>query len=787
MRKLRNVLLVTLGVLLALVGFAVLRWTRAPLEDAEVAKYPGARIRVDAQGIPTIEAETFEALVRAQGFVTARDRFFHMDLLRRAAAGRLAEVFGPPLVDWDREHRQEDWLGAADRGYAELPQDQRALLDAYAAGVNQLLTEHPGHAGIEYDLLRLTPEPWQGRDTLLVLLIMSHQLSAGADGELIRARWQESLPPEWFAFLFPATHPYNRPLFGDGPDDAPTLPAAALPRAPVRPGELGRTGARPNPLGPTLALADPALAGAGASNNWAWCGAGRCFLANDPHLGATVPHLWYAVRLRMDSHQWVVGVSIPGVPGVTLGMNPHVAWAFTNVGEDVDDLLLERLSEDGARYLAAVGPDGAEEWRPVEVRPYVIHVKGAPAVTGEARFTHRGPLAERKHGRPGRQYSRQWLPLQPGILRLPLGVNFATSLDELNAALDDMRVPAQNVVMVDHLGNIAYRASGTGPRRVVTGRLPQDALQGEWRGFEPYAARPRLLLGPTDPTRTATAPRFLATANERIWIDPFGQRWAEDLRAERIQTTLAGLTEANREDMRALQLDTTSRLHRELAGWLAERARPSPELGPMLARWRAWDGRAEDAPDTTAELLLAEELLTGLAIQRVRDRFLPAELSALPYNARLPSAWLIVALSSPRGFEVFGLDEGELATEVVTRVAAKRPPPHPEANRWAAQHPFVGKVPWLGDLFAVPTPPQVGHWDVPRVETPKYGASCRLIWDMARPRGSTWAMPVGQSGHPASPHYADFLGGYQEGRSMLVFDDDREWWFAPRGPALGGS
>ncbi|MCA9551279.1 MAG: penicillin acylase family protein [Myxococcales bacterium] len=785
MKPASRIFFLLLGVVIAVVGYAWLRWHRAPLDDAEVAEYSGARIRVDARGIPTIEAETFEALVRAQGYVVARDRFFHMDLLRRAGAGRLAEVFGAPLVAWDTEHRDEDWTGAADRAYAALPPDQKKIVDAYAAGVNQFLTDRPGHAGIEYELLQVRPEPWQGRDSLLVLLMMSNQLARAGDEELIRATWQEALPAEWFAFLFPTTHPWNRPLFGDRPDDVPTIPQVSLPKAAVRAEELGLApveGAVQVAMGP----ADPAFTGAGASNNWAWCGNQKCFLANDPHLGATVPHLWYAVRLRLDAQRWVVGVAIPGIPGVTLGMNPHVAWAFTNVGEDVDDLLLERLSEDGTKYLAAVGPDGAEDWRPVEVRPYEILVRGGDPVKGEGRFTHRGPLAERKYGLPGRQYSRQWLPLQPGILRLPLGVNFASSIEELQAAFDEMRVPAQNVVMVDHLGNIAYRTSGTGIVRLVTGRLPQDALQGEWLGLAPYSERPRLLLGPTDGTRTATAPRFVATANERIWVDTFGQRWTEDLRAERIRTVLSGLTDATRDDMRALQLDTTSRLHRDLAGWLAKHADADGPHAEMVARWRRWDGRAEGAPDTTAEILEAEKLVTELAIARVRAHLLGPEQAELPFRSRLPSAWLILTLASPGGFGVFGLDDAELANQVVAKVASMHLAPHPQSNRWAAQHPFVGKVPGIGDLFEVPTPAQVGHWDVPRVETPKFGASCRLIWDMARPRGSTWALPVGQSGHPASPHYADFLEPYLEGKSMQVFDDDLEWWFAPRGPALGG-
>lgn len=772
--------LLVVGLLL----YADRAWNGAPLSDDFWPNYSTAKVEFDARGIPTIEADTWEKLMEAQGYVVASQRLFHMDLVRRAGAGRLAELMGPGLVAWDEGHRVEDWQGAADRAYEVLPKEQKLWVDAYAKGVNAFIAEHPEHVGIEYKVLGAQPEAWKPRDSLLVLMMMAFQLAQGSEEEAKRAAWKAHLPAEWFDFMFPSDHPYNRPLFGEAPRSGPQVPSAALPSAVVQPDEFGLA-AKDDGAALAFGPADPAMGGVGASNSWAWCGSGKCFLANDPHLGATVPHIWYALRLRRSDKDWVVGVSIPGIPAVTLGMNPYVAWAFTNVGEDVDDYLEETISPDGKKYLWGLDAAGEQVWADIEVRPYEIKVRNGDPVTGEARFTHRGPLAAREYLGADRLFSRQWLPLQPGMLRLPLGVNRAKSWQELNAALDDMRLPAQNVVMVDYLGNIGYRASGTGVKRQVTGRLPQPALQGQWAGFKDWSTRPRMSIGPTDETRSATVARYLATANQRIWVDEFGERWANDLRADRINHVLKGLQDADHASMAALQMDTTSRYHRQLLLWVADRATAANEAQEqILMGWKGWSGEAEGHPTMTAQALMVEQWLRDAAVARVRQAFLPEELKDLPYAPRLDTAWMITALSTKDGFSVFGFDEAGLANALMAKLEATPLMPHPKANRWQAQHPFVGRVPAIGDRFKIPEPAQAGHLDVPRVESPKYGASVRLIWDMHAPKESTWAMPVGQSGHAASPHYSDFMTGFRAGKSHPVFEDDRTWWFAPRGPAL---
>lgn len=784
MKILKWVVVTLVVVVLGVMFYADRVWTTAHLSETFWSGYSTAKVDFDAQGIPTIEADSWAKIIEAQGYVIASERFFHMDLVRRAGAGRLAELMGPGVVRWDRSHREEDWIGTADRAYAALPADQKGWVDAYAKGVNAFLIEHPDKAGIEYSILGVNPEAWRGRDSLLVLMMMAYQLSQGSESEARRAVWKEHLPAEWFGFLFPENHPYNRPLFGDAPAVAMHAPSTPLPKAAITEGEFASGPSVFSKDAIAMGAADETMAGAGASNSWAWCGSKKCFLANDPHLGATVPHIWYALRLRKSEKDWAVGVAIPGIPAITLGMNPYLAWSFTNTGEDVDDYLQEKVSEDGRQYVARLDAGGQPVWADIKVQSFEIKVRGGDLQSGEAKFTHRGPLAQRKHLGDA-YYSRQWLPLQPGMLRIPTAVTRAKSWDELNVALDDMRVPAQNVVMVDHQGMIGYRASGTGVKRQITGRLPQEALQGEWLGFEPWSQRRRLTIGPTDETRSATVARFLATANQRIWVDPYGQRWSHDLRAERIRTVLSALKDATQADMAQLQMDTNSPYHFDILRWVAARAKPANDAqAAIVTGWMGWDGEAQGHPKVTAEALIVETWLNDAAVARARQAFLPKGVQETPYSARMDNAWMIHALNAPKGFEVFGYDEVELANALLHAAEVTPLMPHPEANRWQAQHPFVDNVPVLGDRFKVPEIPQAGHFDVPRVESPKYGASCRLVWNMGAPKESTWALPVGQSGHPMSPHYSDLMKGFRKGETHLVFNDAREWWFAPRGAAL---
>ncbi len=713
--------------------------------------YPNTQIILDSHGIPTLQAATWEQLVEAQGYISAYDRLWQMDLARRAAAGKLAAWFGTRAVVHDRKRREEDWQGVARQAYADLPANERRLVELYTAGVNHYIATHTPRWSREYALLDLTPEPWQPEDSLLILLQLAEILTGTAEEEAANTRWQAALSPAWFAWLFPATHPWNQSLF-DPPEAPPGLPPSAEWLPPSLP-ELQRVTLRE-----ALNL---------GSNNWAWRDAQHSYLANDPHLLRTVPNLWYAVRLRVNAHDWAAGVSVPGVPGIVLGRSPSLAWAFTNTGEDVDDLLQETLSPDRKRYLAGTDAHGLPLWREIEQRPYQIEVHDAEPVEGVAEFTQRGPLARRPHLEG--YYSRQWLGFQRGVLRLPaIALNRAHTWESANAAIDTLRIPAQNVLIADASGNLGYRVSGTGIERNVSGLVVQPALTGIWRGLAPVSERRRLL----KPQNGASD--WLATANQQLWRSPYGHYWSSDERAVRLRERLSGLSHATLDTMRDLQLDTQSHYYLSLTRWLLQHAKPqAPEAQQLLTRWQSWDGSALQDPEALDAARQLHRLLLRLLVSKVRGQ-LSDEFAQIPYFSRQQSALTLAVISHPDGFKAFGLGTQVTADWLLHETLKRSRADFPRRNRWQAQHPLAA-LPLLGAEFKVEESEQIGHGYSLRVEGPQFGATVRLLYDVASPLNDRISLPLGQSGHVASEHYQDLHADWFAGRYIPLLDPALSW------------
>lgn len=739
--------------LIALTGWIL--WNRQGLDDDDWAKLspaPGARVQMDEQGIPTIEAADWDTLIEAQGYVSAANRLFQMDLQRRAAAGRLAEWFGAAAVPTDTHRRVEDWPGVARRIAERLPEDQRRSCEAYARGVNHFIEDRPWGWGLEYLILRVRPEPWTCADTTLVLLSMTETLSNYAPREAQQYAWRQVLPPAWAAFLLPQDHPWNQPLFGEAPSAPLALPTPSLPPSSV---EL---------VVGTL----PSSERSPGSNNWAWRGPSGTFVANDPHLGANVPHLWFLVRLRRAADDWVVGASIPGMPGVVLGMNPHLAWAFTNVGEDVDDYLIEEIRDGQYRTFTE---DDAIEWTPLEHHDSVIHVRDGADVPVQSLWTSRGPLVEVEGLGT---VSHQWLPyLHPAPSLPTVALNRATSWEEINAQLDRFTFPAQNVVVADRHGGLGYRTSGTGVIRQRSGLVPVDASVGAWLGFQSPDTRPRVW-HPND-----GGVDFFATANARIWVDEYGHHWANDQRIARIREVLSGGSALTVADMQALQLDTTSAYHKRVLSWVADNALPADGAQQAVVdRWRAWDGRAEGDPVTFTEAVGVEKNLRSVLLGAVHAAIAPS-VEPSSWRGTMDSAWVLTTLDNPEGVMNFGLAPSDLATWLLQETTSTRRVPYPIANRWKAQHPFVGRVPYAERIFSVDEPEQYGFIDLVRTEEPRFGASLRVVWSLSAPMESLWVTPVGQSGHARSPHYKDLQTRFHSDERMQVFPKEFSWEFEP--------
>jgi penicillin amidase len=594
---------------------------------------------------------------------------------------------------------------------------------------------------------------------------MTDSLGSTAETESQQWVWRRRLPAAWQAFLFTTNHPWNEPLFGGGGHVGPVLPgpSEALPQTPI------------DETSAAVRYVDDFKVG---SNNWAWRGRTGAFLANDPHLGYSVPSIFMAQRLRVGPRDWAVGVAIPGLPGIVIGRNAAVAWAFTNTGEDIDDYVEETLSADGQRYVLHTDAAGDPEWRPIERRTFQIRVKGEKEPRAvEGLFTERGPMAQRKLLGDA-WYSREWLPLKDGVLRLPpIGFIQAHDWDSFNAAVDRMTIPAQNILYMDATGAMGYRVSGTGIRRLATGRIPQTVASGAWQGFEPSSERRRLFI-----PASAGEHRQIATANGRIWIDAYDHNWSGDDRKARIADVLAARDDMTIDDQTALQLDTHARFRKILLDWLgrAGAAVAADAQNPRFAAWAAWDSTSQGDPIAFEEAGFAEDELTQLLLGRVRARFLTDADKDVAYRWAFRRAWLLAVLQAPddRGFAVFGLRGPDVARLLLKKLAAHGPfTPHQDANRSLAQHPFVGNVPVLGSLLRVDEPPQWGASDVVMAQTQHGGPAMRMVWDMKHPLESRWSLPVGESGHVRSPHYSDLQTRWAKGESMKVFDDGSTWEF----------
>jgi penicillin amidase len=724
------------------------------------AEFDLARVTIDADGIPTVEAPSWPRLIEAQGFVIAGERLWQMDLMRRKASGRLSEWFGEVSVKYDTIKQREGWAETAAEAALNLPSEDGEYCSAFANGVNRFIRDFRHRWGIEYFILGMTPEPWSCRDSLLIIMLMGEELTASADREAGQMAWKNHLSSTWQQFLFPREHPWNVPMFGAAsgklleiPPESEYLTAGAIPYGSNE--KVPHFLAEQNDVG---------------SNSWAWQGPSKLLLENDPHLGTSVPGLWHAMRLRISAKEWVVGAALPGVPGITLGMNQSLAWAFTNTGEDVDDYLAETLSEDGNSYLNF--DLGKESWLPVRKKSFEIKIRGQEPRKIEALFTHRGPLSRVKSLNSG-WYSRRWLVLDSKSIGLPVvSLNRSRNWLELNLAIDRLTVPSQNILVADRSGNVGYRLSGRGIRRSVSGLIPETARDGDWLGFDSQDRRLRKVF-----PKPAAENRVISTANQRIWIDTFGHHFSDDGRQEKIQQQLSEKSEVNSQDIGELQADTSSRFHKVLLDWILRHTKPiGVKQEEVARRWRAWNGQAQADPQTFTEAVRSEFDLTDTLLGKVKAMFLPQNQDNPAFWCTLRRAWMLRTLGIDGGMKIFGLSDTEVAAWLLSRASeAEASSAYYYANRWQSQHPFVGRVPVLGAFFRIAEYPQFGFDKVVRVERPRFGSSMRLIWDLSTPTESTWNFPVGQSGHVSSSHFADMQDDWHHFRPKRALSPGVDW------------
>ena len=493
-----------------------------------------------------------------------------MDLLRRHAAGQLAAILGRPMLEHDRLQRTLQLRASADRAIAVLPADQRHWLEDYARGVNASIAAQRGRLPIEFRLLGYRPAPWTPRDSILVELVMFQDLTTGFPAKLAREALAAHLSPDLIADLYPVgswrDHTPGQPVpdvsapqpeFNDIPlDESQSSLRRPSPAAIISPSDLLS-------LNQTLALFHaPCSACVAGSNAWAVSGSrtasGKPLLSNDMHLSLSVPDLWYEADLQAANPAplaafHAAGITLPGTPFIISGHNDHVAWGFTNLGADVQDLIIEhtRGTSSGAEYQT---PSGA--WLPVRYQTEVIHVRGSTDVILDVPLTRHGdtdtPIVSSvfPDSKERRSISLRWTIYDPANLTDPFfAVDTAADWPSMLAAFAAWGGPAQNLIYADDQGHIAYHALGRIPIRgdaanpsplspVPTDATAPDAPTHEWAGYIPFDQLPQAFDPPDG---------VLATANARVTPDgyrfPITLDWMAPYRTERIYKVLESSTE----------------------------------------------------------------------------------------------------------------------------------------------------------------------------------------------------------------------------------------------------
>src|SRR5437764_55200 len=478
-------------------------------------------VRRDERGIPYIEAANDSDLYFAQGYVTASDRLFQMELFRRTARGELAEIFGAgpggTALESDKQHRRYGFAQLAEAQVERLPAKLRAALEAYARGVNAYIASLDAKSlPPEFQILQIKPRPWRVADSLIVGKLFDETLSTSWRLDLTRAAFAD-LPQTIRDQLFPESSPLDVILVGNdqkkrayalqSPSDALTQ-SAAINRA-----ELDALSF--NELSAQLALERIGLyaKNSDASNNWVVSGkftaTGKPLLENDPHLSASAPSIWYMVHLAMPSSR-AAGVSVAGLPGIAIGHNESIAWGVTSLEPDVQDLYIEKFdAANPTRYMTSSGwRDAVIRHEEIKVRKSLINTE-TETVPFDVAVTRHGPIIYEKEGK---RYALRWTALDAdaNLLESFYLLNTARNWDEFRAALRNYSGPAFNMIYADTKGHIGYYGAGRFPiRKTGNGKLPYDGStdDGEWTGFIPFDALPHVYDPPNG---------IIVTANTRI-------------------------------------------------------------------------------------------------------------------------------------------------------------------------------------------------------------------------------------------------------------------------------
>jgi penicillin G amidase len=738
----------------------------------------------DRFGVPHIRARSGTDATFALGFCHGQDRLWQLEFFRRATAGRLAEFAGAEALPADRLMRTLGLRRVADREEREIGTLLRAFLDAYAAGINAAI-DCAAALPIEFQLVRLEPEPWSTGDLLAASKLMAFGLSTNWELELLRAQLVREAGAERAERLEPR-YPRANPLVtapgdvytGDGTDIAAQI-------ARVR---------------ETLGLRVPA----GGSNNWVVSGArsvtGRPILACDPHLTTTIPDLWYEADLACDEFR-ARGATLPTNPFPVFGQTATTAWGFTNVMADTQDLFVERLNPEDAGLYEFEG-----EWRQAEVIREEIAVKGrSRPETLDVTVTHHGPIVNAALGAEGEPpLSLAWTGLEyPCITESGYRMVLARDAREIAAATEDHTVPPLNMLYADSEGNIGYQLAGRIPiRRGDCPDLPKPGWTGEyeWEGTIPFQELPRIVNPPDG---------FIVTANNQIVGDDYPyhitSEWMTGYRAKRIEALLGERERHSLPDFERMQHDFYSYPGIDTVHRLSRLDPRSQRTVRAIERLKSWDGHLDARTiagtiyhaftvvfaETVARAAVADETLVERYLNKSGAELFGVVSSPWRFQARMLELWdegdptWFASPEHPTGrpWDDVALESLEGALDGLEQRFGR----DPGEWRWGRvhgvefAHPFGAANPVFRRIFnrfvetggASETVTQNGYLATQPFRG-IWGPVYRMLADLGDRRRSRWQLTTGQSGHPGSRHYDDLLEGWRDGRTNPCYVDEHE-------------
>ncbi len=730
-------------------------------------------VRRDQHGVPHITAANIDDLIVAQGYVTAQDRLWQMDMLRRYAAGDLAEILGPSAVEHDRTQRILQLRNAADEALHAMSPEDRHFLDDYTRGVNTYITQAQDHLPAEFRLLHYHPKPWQPLDSVLTALNLDQSLSMDFPTKLAREKIAARLHwPILIQDLYPVGSWRDHPPIATEPDiTAPQV----VPQIPLDPSQVGVKRSIEDILHlekllPSSRVLDCRDCTPG-SNNWVVSGAhsttGMPLLSNDMHLDHTIPDTWYEAQLTAGDFN-VAGVTLPGIPFVIVGHNARIAWGFTLLYADVQDIYVEQARSN--EYKTAQG------WRPFTHAQEVIHVRGGRDVTLSVLRTTHGPIVTPLLPQEQRALALRWTVYDPATVTLPFyEVNSAQNWEQFRAAFAQFGGPPQNAVYGDIDGNIGYQAVGKVPKRPggLMG-VPITDENHEWQGYIPFEQMPSVYNPPSG---------ILATANSRVTRDddpnPLTLDWASPYRNERIWKVLASKPQLSAADMLALQNDVYSTLDHELAQrftYAIDHANhPNRRLREAADLMRSWDGQVT-VPSPAATIVdAARAALWPMLLQpRLGDEWKLYRWYESPFvEEEIVSdqsrRWLPTKYSNWNDFLAAAVDRGMTALRAPLALSGWH---YGNVHPVEVEHPLYGGIPWLRGLTGTGIHPQSGDGTTVKQVSRTFGPSERLTVDFSNLDHSTLNLVIGQSGDPLSPHYRDQWPYWYAGTTFaLPFSD----------------